>query len=440
MLSWFAMYTVIHITSSLVIAAICKVTIFPATEAAVLFLFFLFFQLSIVSWAYFVTAFFAKSMTGAMSGTIGFFFGFFVTVAIRPEYSISIRTAACILPAAAYSLGVSQIALFEGDATPVTWSNLSEVENGFSVAIALWMLLLDSILYMFLGWYFDQVWPQEYGIRQPPHFFLLPSYWLGKTSEASTAHSVTDRHDGQKENLLEMGDPLAADDGASAADGGGGCFEAVPAVLREQEGQGRCCVLRQLRKEYGTPDGTKVAVHGLDLCMYEGQIFALLGHNGAGKTTTISMLCGLTEPSSGDATILGMSIRGDMATIRRSLGVCPQHDVLYPNLSVREHLAVYAQLKGLEGAELDEEVDAKIRMVGLTEKVHVQSSKLSGGMKRKLSVAISLLGDARMVFMDEPTSGIIIRLNISVLFSLILSCEIRNGPLLEEEHVGYHSG
>jgi ABC-type multidrug transport system ATPase subunit len=100
-----------------------------------------------------------------------------------------------------------------------------------------------------------------------------------------------------------------------------------------------------------------------------GQIFALLGHNGAGKTTTISMLCGLSEPSSGDAIILGRSILDDMSTIRRSLGVCPQHDVLYPNLSVSEHLVAFAQLKGLEGVELAEEVEAKIRMVGLTEKV-----------------------------------------------------------------------
>jgi ABC-type multidrug transport system ATPase subunit len=119
------------------------------------------------------------------------------------------------------------------------------------------------------------------------------------------------------------------------------------------------------------------------------------------------MLCGLIEPTSGDATILGLSVKSKMPTIRQSLGVCPQHDVLYASLTVYEHLCIYGELKGMNGSDLEDEVQAKIRMVGLTEKVHTKSSALSGGMKRKLSVAISLLGDAHMVFMDEPTSGMV---------------------------------
>jgi hypothetical protein len=105
-------------------------------------------------------------------------------------------------------------------------------------------------------------------------------------------------------------------------------FEAVNPQLLEQEAQNRCVVIKNLRKEFHTPDGVKVAVKDLSMSMYEGQIFALLGHNGAGKTTTISMLSGMLEPTSGDATILGNSMRTDMHVVRHMLGVCPQHDVV----------------------------------------------------------------------------------------------------------------
>jgi ATP-binding cassette subfamily A (ABC1) protein 1 len=184
-----------------------------------------------------------------------------------------------------------------------------------------------------------------------------------------------------------------------------GNFEPVGPDLLQQEDQNRCLVIRRLRKTFSTPDGKNVAVKGLNLSMYEGQIFALLGHNGAGKTTTISMLCGLIPPTSGDAIVHGRSIRTEMAQIRASLGVCPQHDVLYPTLTVRQHLHIYGRLKGLEGPLLEKTVGEKITEVGLTEKADVQTTALSGGMKRKLSVAITLLADSKMVFMDEPTSG-----------------------------------
>ncbi|KAE8985099.1 ATP-binding cassette sub-family A member 2 [Phytophthora rubi] len=139
--------------------------------------------------------------------------------------------------------------------------------------------------------------------------------------------------------------------------------------------------------------------------MYKDQITCLLGHNGAGKSTLISMLTGMTAPSSGDAKYRGLSLNQDMEEIRESLGICFQHDVLFEDLTVEEHLVVFGRVKGYRSDELQGLVDSQIRQVGLTEKRHVLSKDLSGGMKRKLSVAISLLGDSSLVFLDEPTSG-----------------------------------
>ena len=171
-----------------------------------------------------------------------------------------------------------------------------------------------------------------------------------------------------------------------------------------------------------------VAVKGLDLVMYTGHITCLLGHNGAGKTTTISMLTGLFPCTSGDAWITDAagavhSINSDMSRVRRILGVCPQHNVLYPRLTVREHLMLFGALKDADGGmgdgsgsggsvdgsgghgTLEQRVTRMINAVGLGAKKDTESRALSGGMKRKLSVAIALIGSPRIVFLDEPTSG-----------------------------------
>jgi len=112
------------------------------------------------------------------------------------------------------------------------------------------------------------------------------------------------------------------------------------------------------------------------------------------------MLSGLMPPTSGDALVFGQSILNAMPAIRATLGVCPQHNILFPLLTVKEHLQLYAAIKGVERGKVDEVVLEMIKQVGLEEKVNVRSHALSGGMQRKLSVAIALIGDSRIVFLD----------------------------------------
>ncbi|NWQ79779.1 ABCA3 protein, partial [Columbina picui] len=155
------------------------------------------------------------------------------------------------------------------------------------------------------------------------------------------------------------------------------------------------------------------AVKDLTVNMYEGQITVLLGHNGAGKTTTLSMLTGLHSPTGGQAYINGYEISQDMVLIRRSLGLCPQHDVLFDNMTVEEHLHFYAGLKGYPPSKCPEEINHILRILNLEDKRHSLTKALSGGMKRKLSIGIALIGDSKatpvscvqVVMLDEPTSG-----------------------------------
>lgn len=165
-----------------------------------------------------------------------------------------------------------------------------------------------------------------------------------------------------------------------------------------------------LRKVYPGRDGNpdKLAVRGLSLALPKGQCFGMLGPNGAGKTSFISMMVGLTKPTSGTAYAHGMDIRMDMDDIYTNMGVCPQHDLLWETLTGKEHLFFYARLKNLKGAALVKAVDDSLKSVnlfhgGVGDK---QVGKYSGGMKRRLSVAISLIGDPKVVYMDEPSTGL----------------------------------
>ncbi|GFR42619.1 hypothetical protein Agub_g3550 [Astrephomene gubernaculifera] len=152
----------------------------------------------------------------------------------------------------------------------------------------------------------------------------------------------------------------------------------------------------------------RLAVRDLTLAIERGECFGLLGPNGAGKTTAINMLTGFLEPTAGDAAVEGLSVRTRMPEIYSLMGVCPQHDLLWEQLTGEEHLRFYGRLKGLSGPALEEAVAAALRSV----KLHLNDagkrrvSGYSGGMKRRLSVAISFIGQPQVVYLDEPSTGL----------------------------------
>uniref|UniRef100_A0A3Q2YZG1 ATP binding cassette subfamily A member 1 n=1 Tax=Hippocampus comes TaxID=109280 RepID=A0A3Q2YZG1_HIPCM len=184
------------------------------------------------------------------------------------------------------------------------------------------------------------------------------------------------------------------------------CTDSSPAVCVEEEPAHLepGVYIENLVKVYR--HGKKVAVDGLTLGFYEGQITSFLGHNGAGKTTTMSVLTGLFPPTSGTAYILGRDIRTELSAIRQSLGVCPQHNVLFSMLTVEEHIWFYARLKGLSEERVKGEMEQILRDTGLPRKRKSKTSTLSGGMQRKLSVALAFVGGSKVVILDEPTAGV----------------------------------
>jgi ABC-2 type transport system ATP-binding protein len=152
--------------------------------------------------------------------------------------------------------------------------------------------------------------------------------------------------------------------------------------------------------------GDFAALKGVNLSVEEGELFGLLGVNGAGKTTLIRVLCGLTKPSDGNAFIFGDSIHGDMTNIKSKIAISPQETSVAPNLTVMENLTFFARIYGFSKEQAKEKVDEFITYFNFEEIKDKRVKTLSGGWQRRLSLAIALISDPKIIFLDEPTLGL----------------------------------
>ncbi|XP_077475481.1 phospholipid-transporting ATPase ABCA3 [Stigmatopora argus] len=359
--------------------------VLSSSDPTLVFVFLLTFAVATVNFSFMISSFFSRANVAAAAGGFAYFLSYLPYLFLWPRYDLlshGQKVSACLISNVAMAMGAQLLGMFEGKGTGVRWSNVFDsvtVDDDFSLAQVMGLLLLDAFLYGLVAFYVEAVFPGEYGVPLPSYFFLLPSYWRGVPRVAPPGEKE-DEEDAEK---------------------------ALKGEFVEEEPQGLVSgiKIKHLVKEFGTGKKSRQAVRDLTLNMFEGQITVLLGHNGAGKTTTLSMLTGLFPPTGGRAYINGYDICRDTALVRRSLGLCPQHDVLFDNLTVKEHLLFYAQLKGFSKAKIEDEVERMVSVLRLEDKRNARSKTLSGGMKRKLSIGIALIGDSKVVMLDEPTSG-----------------------------------
>lgn len=165
-------------------------------------------------------------------------------------------------------------------------------------------------------------------------------------------------------------------------------------------------VIDGVSKWYMKGDGPFQALKPTGLCVAKGEVLGLLGPNGAGKTTLISILTGLIRPDSGTAWIGGCNILSELPNVYKTIGVCPQFDLFWEDLTIEEHLLFYLRLKGCSPESEQESVDKVCKDVELLEHKYKKARQLSGGMKRRLSLAIATIGEPQAIFLDEPTTGL----------------------------------
>ncbi len=397
--SYFVFYGIMQAVIAFIGMAISCGSLFPTTNYLLLSLFFFLFGLAIYPIALIMCALFQRPSVAKIIGFVGFFL---VTILTAPFVSkhratLSTKLWVSLLPQDAFFLGLEDFTRSEEIGSGITFSTVGSTRSyGYSLGYAYGFLLLDFVLYMIVALYMDNVLPTPGGVRKSLLYFLSADYWCPRSAAAAQPgndeeyHKITESAAEEEKAGSDSKVPQAA------------AYEPVGQILAAQESQQRTANIRGLRKVF---DDGKAAVDGLDLQMYTGQIFVLLGHNGAGKTTTISMLTGMLQPTSGQATAFGLNIFKDLVPLRKELGVCTQHDAFFDQLTVDEHMDFYGRIKGLDGEELELQKEKLYRNFKLEQEVQKLGRQLSGGCKRKLSVALSFLGNPRLVMLDEPTSG-----------------------------------
>ncbi|XP_052725628.1 ABC transporter A family member 7 isoform X3 [Vigna angularis] len=372
--------------------------IFTANDYSIQFVFYFIYINLQIALAFLVATMFSNVKTATVTAYIGvfgtgllggFLFKFFVQNISFPRGWIILME---LYPGFALYRGLYELAQFsiQGNTRGtdgMKWHNLSESTNGMKAVLII--MFAEWIVMLFAAFYIDQV--LTLGSRKGPLFLLKGFQKKSPFQKLDTQMQVS-------KELSQMEKPDVIQE-----------KEKVEELLLEPT-INHAILCDDLRKVYPGRDGNpdKFAVRGLFLSVPPGECFGMLGPNGAGKTSFINMMIGLTKPTSGTAFVQGLDIRTQMGGIYTTMGVCPQHDLLWDNLTGREHLLFYGRLKNLRGSVLTQAVEDSLKDLnlfhgGVADK---QVGKYSGGMKRRLSVAISLIGDPKIVYMDEPSSGL----------------------------------
>lgn len=264
---------------------------------------------------------------------------------------------------------------------------------------------LDGIVYLALFFYLDQVLPDAFGVRRSWLFCFGKCLRRKRDNEDALLL--------QQEKGSLMKDFTSSGEEVFQSQGTGYSVEIDPD--REEDGSSalyhekfensmnlrRTVFLENVSKSFGSDK----VIDNLSLMAYERQVFCLLGHNGAGKTTTINLLTGILNYDSGEIFYRGHSFHQNISSVRKTIGLCNQQDILYPDLTVEEHMELMGKIRGKSGVELYAEIQETMSKVGLTSERKKPAKTLSGGNRRKLSLGLAVLGGVRIVFLDEPTSG-----------------------------------
>jgi ATP-binding cassette subfamily A (ABC1) protein 3 len=298
----------------------------------------------------------------------------------------SVTTQGIVAPGSEWNWGDN----FALDLTESQLSAIGLEEYAVPPAGYLWALsFLQVGLWLAFAYWFDQVWQGEYGSAKPLTFCFQPRYLCPR-------------------RVAQVS--VEASHGSSAT---------------------RPLLIKNMTKTFTRGKTTHTAVDDMSLDVRSAELFALLGHNGAGKTTVINCITGMTPITSGEAMVMGHSSITDIDRCRWNLAICPQDNPMYDEFTVAQHLRFFAALRG--SSDPENEIPQILALLGLQEKLQEQCKKLSGGQKRRLWVATSLLGEAPVVFLDEPTSGMD-PASRRQLWNLLLDMKSRGRSILFTTH------
>ncbi|KAF7277991.1 hypothetical protein GWI33_008987 [Rhynchophorus ferrugineus] len=377
-LSWF-IYSIAPMVVSVLIITFClkistsDLPVIQHTSGTIIFTFLMLYVLAACISALFLSTLFSKPTMAMLVGLIYWILSYFVPIysldpnnnGISKLYDLLMM----LLPNTSLYFGYSIIALFEEREIGVNWRNIftppDDATGTVTMANVFAMLLFDCVIYMILTFYFDAVNPGKFGIKQS--WFYPISYPINYLIRFCKKDSKTECPESTHLEVIEKGELNIG------------------------------IQLENVSKEFNK----KFVVRNLSLDIYKDQITVLLGHNGAGKSTTIGMITGLIRKTWGKISINGKESNSRSA-LSNSIGLCTQHNLFFPDLTVEEHLKFFAKLKGKFDAD---EITKLLKKLSLEDKANSMPHTLSGGMKRKLCLGMAVVGNSKILVLDEPSSG-----------------------------------
>ena len=419
-LSYFIQYFIITLFDSIINTIILSF-IFTKVPFYFLFVILILWTLDLFAMIYFFQSFLDSTRVALIISLLIYFATYFLSMACMDEGAATgLKIGMSILPPVCIELGIVLLGKFESHFKQFHATDYTKIYTNYSIFYMNLMQFIDFFLFLFLGYYLQNVLPHEFGIRKPINFICTKNFWC-KNDNSKVTKNISKELDENinvieneikiqenNENNQESDDKKLKDiknptnelniDKSLIKN-----FESE-AIYKDRTNPDDTFKIRNIVKTFS--DG-KTAVNNVSLNFYKNEIFALLGHNGAGKTTLISMLTGLYEATGGSAYYDGYNIlsSNNMDIFRTTLGICPQHDVLFDDLTIREHLEMFCIFKGYSSNDINNEINKTIHDFELDDIQNIIAKNLSAGQRRKLSIAIALIGGSKVIFLDEPSSG-----------------------------------
>ena len=493
-LSYFIIYFVINLIYSIFITFILKYVLVQI-EAIYIFVIYFLYGLVVYSLIFFFQSFLERTRIAVIVSLLIYALMYFFSIPVFPNsVSKTIKVIFCILfPPVTLQLGIDTISLFEIFFNKFNGRIYFE-DKKFNIFDMYILFFISFIIYMFIGFYLQNILSHEYGIKKPFYFLFTKNFWGCEDNNASLNNNINNGQEQNKINIysskcnknIEVFDdininknyvensinidlnnaqsypptpPLIDEDKRN--ENNQEKYNKVPSSVEKLIGRGKG-IINEIKNEqnlynnndikknqnidktlekpskdlnsselnfesediyqinsikptdilkiqniHKTFEDGKKALNGVSFNLYKNEIFALLGHNGAGKSTLINILTGLYPTSEGSAIYNNENILTSegLDKFRKYLGICPQHDVLFNDLTVEEHLEMFCVFKSVPKEKISKEIDKIITDFDLKNKSKTKACDLSGGQKRKLSICIALVGGSSVIFLDEPTSG-----------------------------------
>ena len=480
-LSYFIIYFINNMIYSIANAFILK-NVVTYIETIYIFILYFLYGLVIFSLIYFFQSFLERTRIAIIVSLLIYSLMYFLSMPVSPgSVSKRIKIAVSIFfPPVALQLGITTLSSFEINFNQMN-GRIYYNNRNFNIVDMYLCFFISFVIFMFIGFYLQNILSHEYGIKKPFYFLFTKNFWgFGNNDNEkynniySNIHNNID-YENKKPSSNYINDDLINKNiinnrnskndidfnknfnnndyvsisaflknksnkkGNSNQNNNGKTPDSEELLIRRniqneekrefkstfpskdlnstdfnfqneellQMNNNKPTDILRIQNIFKVFDDGKKALNGVSFNLYKNEIFALLGHNGAGKSTLINILTGLYPATAGSAIYNNNNILTSegLDNFRKYLGICPQHDVLFNDLTVEEHLEMFCVFKSVPKEKIKEEITKIIQDFDLTTKRTTKASNLSGGQRRKLSICIALVGGSSVIFLDEPTSG-----------------------------------